>query len=98
MELISSFIVLADISGYTQFTKMHKLSLLHAEHIITELLEGIIDGAANPLALMEIEGDCAYFSAVSDNSPQMAQEIFGQVERLFDVFNERAHELIRCTT
>ena len=98
MELISSFIVLADISGYTRFTKMHKLSLLHAEYIITELLEGIIDGAENPLALMEIEGDCAYFSAASDNTPQMAQDIFGQTVRLFDVFNEREQELIRCTT
>lgn len=98
MEMLSSFIVLADISGYTHFTKMHKLSLLHAEYIITELLERIIDGAENPLALMEIEGDCAYFSAVSDNSPQMAQDIFGQAERLFDVFNERERELIRCAT
>ena len=98
MEMVDSFIVLADISGYTRFIKMHKLSLLHAEYIISELLERIIDGVENPLALMEIEGDCAYFFAVSDNSPKMAQEIFGQVEQLFDVFNEREQELIRCGT
>ena len=95
MELVNSFILLADISGYTRFSKLHKLSLLHADFIITELLESIIDTAVSPLTLNEIEGDCAYFSAVSDNSPQMAQDIFGQAERLFDVFNEREQELIR---
>ena len=98
MEMANSFIVLADISGYTKFTRMHKLSLLHAEYIITELLERIIDGAENPLTLTEIEGDCAYFSAVSDNTRRMAQDILGQAEKLFAVFNEREQELIRCAT
>ena len=98
MEMVNSFIVLADISGYTKFTKAHTQSLLHAEYIITELLEGIIDGAENPLTLTEIEGDCAYFSAVSDNTPQMAKNILNQTEKLFARFNERAQELIRCAT
>ena len=98
MEMVKSFIVLADISGYTKFTKAHTQSLLHAEYIITELLEGIIDGAENPLALTEIEGDCAYLSAVSDNTPQMAKNILNQTETLFALFNERAQELIRCAT
>ena len=98
MEMVSSFLVLADISGYTRFTKMHKLSLIHAEYIITQLLECIIDGVENPLALMEIEGDCAYFAGASDNTPQMAQGILGQVERVFDDFNKRAQELILCAT
>jgi class 3 adenylate cyclase len=35
-------LVLADISGYTPFVRMHRLSQAHAEHIIRELLETII--------------------------------------------------------
>lgn len=34
--------MLADISGYTPFVRMHRLSQAHAEHIIRELLETII--------------------------------------------------------
>ena len=98
MELVNSFLMLADISGYTRFTKLHKLSLLHGEFIITELLESIIDSAISPLTLNEIEGDSAYFSAVSDNTSEMAQNIFGQSLALFDVFNRKEEELLRCAT
>ena len=98
MELVNSFILLADISGYTRFSKLHKLSLLHAEFIITELLESIIDTAVSPLTLNEIEGDCAYFSATSDNSQDMAVRIFDQALSLFDVFNRKEEELLRCAT
>ena len=85
-------------SSYTKFSKAHTQSLLHAEYIITELLEHIIKGAENPLTLTEIEGDCAYFSAVSDGTPKMARDILGQTEQLFALFNEREQELIRCAT
>ena len=98
MELVNAFLILADISGYTKFSKLHKLSLLHAEFIITELLESIIDTAASPLTLNEIEGDCAYFSAISDDSQAMAESIFGQALQLFDVFNSKEEELLRCAT
>ena len=49
MELKRVCLVLADISGYTRFTRMHFTSLLHAEEIITELLEAVIQAAAFPL-------------------------------------------------
>jgi hypothetical protein len=39
MEIKKAFLVLVDISGYTQFIRNHKASLIHAERIITELLE-----------------------------------------------------------
>ena len=98
MELVNSFLLLADISGYTRFTKLHKLSLMHAECIITELLESIIDATIPPLILNEIEGDSAYFSAVSDNTSEMAQNIFRQALALFDVFNRKEEALLRCAT
>ncbi len=39
------FIILVDISGYTNFIRMHKVSLLHAEKIIGELMESILDAS-----------------------------------------------------
>ena len=98
MELVNAFLILADISGYTKFTRLHKLSLLHAEFIISELLESIIDSTIAPVTLNEIEGDSAFFSAVSDDSPQMAREIFTQSLALCDVFNRKEGELLRCAT
>lgn len=98
MELVHAFIMLADISGYTRFTKLHKLSLLHGEFIITALLECIIDSAISLLTLNEIEGDSAYFSAVSDDSRDMAKNIFGQSLALLDAFNLKEEELLRCAT
>ena len=38
MEVKRLALVLVDISGYTRFVKMHTMSLLHAESIITDLL------------------------------------------------------------
>lgn len=43
MEIKRVALVLVDISGYTRFMKLHAMSLLHVESIITELLEAVID-------------------------------------------------------
>jgi len=43
------FIILVDISGYTNFIRMHKVSLLHAEKIIGELMECMLDEVELPV-------------------------------------------------
>jgi hypothetical protein len=48
MEIAPVTLILADISGYTRFVKMHHISLLHAEQIITELMEAITARSKNP--------------------------------------------------
>jgi len=60
MEIQRVVMVLADISGYTCFMKLHIGSLLHAEFIIAELLEAVIDHTEYPLTLSKIEGDAAF--------------------------------------
>ncbi|MEE8396560.1 MAG: hypothetical protein V3S29_10935 [bacterium] len=49
METQYAFIVLADISGYTKFVKMHRFSLIHAEQIISDLLETVVQQSQSPL-------------------------------------------------
>src|SRR5689334_6293166 len=63
METKSGALVLADISGYTRFTRMHLTSLLHAEEIISELLEAVIQAAEFPLQVSQLEGDAVLLFA-----------------------------------
>jgi hypothetical protein len=88
------FLVLLDISGYTRFIRFHKISLIHAERIIDELLERVIAETHPPLVVQELEGDAVYFYAISDGTREMAREVITQVNRGLAAFKEREAELI----
>ena len=98
MELKPVILVLADISGYTRFIKFHRVSLIHAEKIITDLLESVIDSAERPLVLHELEGDAVSFYAIEEGDEECARQVFAQVEGFFEAFRQREAELISdCT-
>jgi len=86
-------LVIADISGYTRFTRLHRLSQAHAESIICELLEAVAAETRHPLKLHEFLGDAASFYALSDGTPMTAREVFEQVTRLCEAFRQRSGEL-----
>ena len=88
------FLVLLDISGYTRFIKFHKVSLIHAELIIDELLDRVLAEVHAPLVAQELEGDAVYFYAVSDGTPEMARDIVAQVHRGLAAFREREARLV----
>jgi hypothetical protein len=94
MEIKPVILVLADISGYTRFIKYHRVSLIHAEKIITELLESVIASADKPLVLHEIEGDAVNFYAIEEDEKACAGEVLAQVERFVEAFRRREAELI----
>ena len=97
MEIKRLALVLADISGYTKFVKMHTMSLIHAEMIITELLEAVINQAKYPLTLIELEGDAAFLCAeLGDNEQAATQDILRQVIEFFSVFIEKEKTIISC--
>lgn len=101
MEIKRFAFVLVDISGYTRFMRMHTTSLVHAEIIITELLEAVLDRAEYPLTLSKLEGDAAFLYAVLDENGQArraAQDILRQVLAFFDAFRDRERSLIACDT
>jgi len=56
-----TLLVIADIGGYTRFMKVHRINLAHAQHIVAQLLEAVIDGAGRKLKLAKLEGDAAFF-------------------------------------
>jgi hypothetical protein len=61
MAVQPTLMLIADIAGYTRFMKMHDTSLAHAQQIIADLLEAVIDAAGPGLRLAKLEGDAAFF-------------------------------------
>jgi len=86
--------VLADISGYTRFIKLHGMALAHAESVITELLDSIIDHSEHPLKLNKLEGDAVLFYALADEKPEeVAENVLRQVNGFFKAFSTRKQEI-----
>lgn len=89
------FIIIVDISGYTNFIRLHKISLLHAEKIIGELMECMLDEVESPVVAHEILGDAISLYALDDGSPDLADNIYLQLERYFQAFRKREAYLLR---
>ncbi len=96
MEIKKVILVLADISGYTQFIKMRTMSLIHAELLITELLESVIGAAEFPLRLNKLEGDAVflYASFGEDDAALAARDVTRQVLAFFEAFKAKQRELV----
>jgi class 3 adenylate cyclase len=98
METKNVCLVYADISGYTRFIKFHHTSLLHAEQIITELLETIIDAAEYPLQVNKLEGDAAllYAEVPVHEESRATKDVAAQIDRLFKAFKSKERALVAC--
>lgn len=80
-----SLIFIPDISGFTEFVNSTEIE--HSQHIISELLEIIIDANQLMLSLSEVEGDAVLFYA--HNRIPTKQEIWQQSKAIF--INFHAH-------
>jgi hypothetical protein len=65
MESGRALLLIADIGGYTEYMRSHRMSLAHAEVNTARLLEKVID-AARDFDLIEIEGDAVFLSRQAD--------------------------------
>jgi hypothetical protein len=95
MEQFQGFLVIVDISGYTGFVRMHRTAVAHAEQIITELMESVLDVHGPPLVLDKLQGDAAVFYT-TEASIGVAGAIAAQVARFFHAFNSLEAELVSC--
>ena len=94
MELKHVALVMADIGGYTRFIRLHKTTLIHAEEIISQLLETIISHASFPLTLNKLEGDAALlYAEMGELETAAARDIAGQVTAFFSAFHGKARAL-----
>jgi len=94
MELKSIFILIVDISGYTRFIKKHKVALLHAEKIVGDLMEAVLDRVQAPVVAHEILGDAVSLYAEDRGDPRTADQIYEQTLQYFDSFREKEAALI----
>jgi hypothetical protein len=61
-QIQRAVLLIADIGGYTRFMKLTRWNLAHAQQVVADLLEAVID-ASGPLKLSKLEGDAALFWA-----------------------------------
>jgi len=83
-------IILADISGYTQFMVENQTSALHGQAVINALIESIIAQVDIPLTLQEIEGDAVFLYAAHPGSEDgwhtVVEEVSWKLGKFFESF------------
>ncbi len=77
-------LLIADLSGYTEY--LGRAELAHAQAIVSRLLEAIIEAAGEPLELIKLEGDAAFF--VADDGAVASPELRAAIARMFRTFHE----------
>ncbi len=90
--------ILVDISGYTRFIQYHKISLLHAEKIIGELMESILRQVKAPVIAHEILGDAITMYALDEGVVGQADSIYTQLQHYFEAFQDCEARLISACT
>lgn len=88
-------LVIADISGYTQFLTDSELD--HANGIVGDLLTSIITAIQAPLTVSAIEGD-AVFMYGEASQDLTGQTIVESVERLYTAFRSALETMVLNTT
>lgn len=85
----ATLIFIPDISGYTKF--VNSTEILHAKHILEELLEVLMDANEIGMQLSEIEGDALLFYR-KGKAPTVS-EMMAQVQKMFTKFHEHLKKL-----
>jgi hypothetical protein len=69
------FLLIADIGGYTRFMTVHRINLAHAQYVVAQLLEAVIDAAAPVFKLSKLEGDAALFYGKLDEGVDVGPRV-----------------------
>ncbi|MBU1276261.1 MAG: DUF2652 domain-containing protein [Proteobacteria bacterium] len=95
-------LIIADISGFTRLVAASKMTLLHSQYIVTELLEAVIAQVDIPMQVMEVEGD-AVFLCTPKQPPDMSwdelrQIIGAKLLAFMEAFSAKLAQLIESNT
>ena len=77
-----SLLFIPDISGYTKFIQTTEIE--HSQHVISELLEVLVNANTQNLKLAEIEGDALFF--YKENEIPSQENLLAQIESMFTAF------------
>ncbi|HVT02737.1 MAG TPA: DUF2652 domain-containing protein [Thermoanaerobaculia bacterium] len=87
-------LMIADISGYTDFMLANEKSLEHSHLVIGELIKTILQQVELPLTLAKLEGDAIFMYAVKDEQFEVHAETIGQrLLQFFQLFSDKVGEL-----
>ena len=87
-------LLIADITGYTDYLRDTELE--HAQDVLADLLETIIDGIEPPFTLSKLEGDAAF--AYVDSDVVSAPMLFDTVDAAYFAFRRRLRDIVQSTT
>ena len=82
LYMTKSLLFIPDISGFTQFVQSTEVE--HSQHVISELLEILIEANTENLELAEIEGDALFFYKENDIPSQ--DKLLALVEKMYTAF------------
>jgi len=77
-----SLLFIPDISGFTEFVQTTEVA--HSQHVISELLEVLIDANTQDLQLAEVEGDALFF--YKEEEVPSLEKLLAQVETMYSAF------------
>ncbi|MGW8181157.1 MAG: DUF2652 domain-containing protein, partial [bacterium] len=89
------YLILADISGYTAY--LAGVELTHAQDILAELLELIVERFSPLLSIAKLEGD-AVFAYASQRKITRGETLLELVESTYLAFRDRVVTIRRQTT
>ena len=87
--MANSLLFIPDISGFTNF--VNNTEIEHSQHVISELLEVLINANKENMELAEIEGDALFFYKHNDVPSQ--EKLLAQIETMFTAFYEHLQYL-----
>ena len=93
-EAESGCLLLADITGYTSYLQGSELE--HAQDVLADLLETIVDSLEPTFTLSKLEGDAAFaYASTSSLNPSM---MLDTVEAAYFSFQRRLRDVVHSTT
>ena len=81
--MAKSLLFIPDITGFTEF--VNNTEIEHSQHIISELLEKIIDENQLDLVVSEIEGDAVLF--YKEGKVPSTMSMYAQAKKMFLSFH-----------
>lgn len=78
-----ALLFIPDISGFTEFVQ--HTAIQHSRHIISEIMELLIDNNTTGLQLAEIEGDALFFYKIEQETD--IEQIRAQIKRMYIAFH-----------
>ncbi|NCQ19087.1 MAG: hypothetical protein COW85_09810 [Ignavibacteria bacterium CG22_combo_CG10-13_8_21_14_all_37_15] len=90
-------LLIADISGYTNFMLANRKTISKSHKIIIELIKAIIEHIELPLEVAKIEGDAVFLFALKGESEEewkmLCRKIGEKLVTFFDIFTQKVNEL-----